>query len=110
MKIQDLQNYYSYEQNILLILRGKQKSVWWTQKLKLSNESCLIQSLSQKIIQTCASLMGGNFFRRDCKNNLVLPRIEMVHKQFRIATSETSLTDFHKGQSREATIFPNRQH
>ena len=109
MKIQALQNYYSYEQNIVLNLRGKQKSVWWTQKLKLSNESCLIQSLSQKIIQTCASLMG-DLYRRDCKNNLVLPRIEMVHKRFRIATSETSLTDFHEGQSSEATVFPNRQH
>lgn len=109
MKIQALQNYYSYEQNIVLNLRGKQKSVWWTQKLKLSNESCVIQSLSQKIIQTCASLMG-DLYRRDGKNNLVLPRIEMVHKRFRIATSETSLTDFHKGQSREATVFPNRQH
>ena len=55
-------------------------------------------------------VVGGSLYWRDCKRYLFLPGTEMVHKRFRIATSENSLIDFHKRESRETTTFPNRQH
>lgn len=38
---------------------------------------------------------------------MTLPGTEMEYKRFRTASSETSPTDFHKGQSSGVDLFPN---
>ena len=55
------------------------------------------------ILQTDASLTVWRTF-------LVLSETEIAHKSFKIANSETSPINFHKGQSSEVNTFPNQQY